>query len=35
MKKELFKLIVAEFEKLGVNPTQWFGTRGHQCQKTH
>ena len=27
MKKELFKLIVAEFEKLGVNPTKWFGTR--------
>ena len=27
MKKELFKLLLAEFEKLGVNPTQWFGTR--------
>ena len=27
MKKELFKLLVAEFEKLGVNPTQWLGTR--------
>ena len=27
MKKELFKLIVAEFQKLGVNPTKWFGTR--------
>ena len=27
MKKELFKLLVAEFEKLGVNPTKWFGTR--------
>ena len=27
MKKELFKLLVAEFEKLGVNPTKWLGTR--------
>jgi len=27
MKKEIFKLIVAEFEKLGVNPTKWLGTR--------
>jgi len=27
MRKELFKLIVAEFEKLGINPTQWLGTR--------
>ena len=27
MKKELFKLIVAEFQKLGINPTQWLGTR--------
>ena len=27
MKKELFKLIVAEFEKLGVSPTKWLGTR--------
>ena len=27
MKKELFKLIVAEFEKLGINPTKWLGTR--------
>jgi len=27
MRKEVFKLLVAEFEKLGVNPTQWFGTR--------
>ena len=27
MKKELFKRLVAEFEKLGVNPTKWFGTR--------
>ena len=27
MRKELFKLIVAEFEKLGINPTKWLGTR--------
>ena len=27
MKKELFKLLVAEFEKLGINPTKWLGTR--------
>ena len=27
MKKELFKLLVAEFQKLGINPTQWLGTR--------
>ena len=27
MKKELFKLLVAEFQKLGVNPTKWLGTR--------
>jgi len=27
MKKDIFKLIVAEFEKLGINPTQWLGTR--------
>ena len=27
MRKEVFKIIVAEFEKLGVNPTKWFGTR--------
>ena len=27
MRKEIFKLIVAEFEKLGVNPTKWLGTR--------
>ena len=27
MKKEIFKLIVAEFEKLGINPTKWLGTR--------
>jgi hypothetical protein len=27
MKKELFKILVAEFEKLGVNPTKWLGTR--------
>ena len=27
MKKEIFKLIVAEFQKLGINPTQWLGTR--------
>jgi hypothetical protein len=27
MRKEIFKLIVAEFEKLGINPTQWLGTR--------
>ena len=27
MKKEIFKLLVAEFQKLGINPTQWLGTR--------
>ena len=27
MRKEIFKLIVAEFEKLGINPTKWLGTR--------
>jgi len=27
MKKEIFKLLVAEFEKLGINPTKWLGTR--------
>ena len=27
MKKELFKLLVAEFEKLGIDPTKWLGTR--------
>ena len=27
MKKELFKLLVAEFKKLGINPTKWLGTR--------
>jgi len=27
MKKELFKLIVAEFQKLGIDPTQWLGMR--------
>ena len=27
MKKDIFKLIVAEFQKLGINPTQWLGTR--------
>jgi hypothetical protein len=27
MKKELFKLLIAEFQKLGINPTQWLGTR--------
>ena len=27
MTKELFKLLVAEFQKLGINPTQWLGTR--------
>jgi hypothetical protein len=27
MRKELFKLLVAEFEKLGINPTKWLGTR--------
>ena len=27
MKKELFKLLGAEFQKLGINPTQWLGTR--------
>ena len=27
MKKDIFKLIVAEFEKLGIDPTQWLGMR--------
>ena len=27
MKKELFKLLVAEFQKLGIDPTQWLGMR--------
>ena len=27
MKKELFKQLVAEFEKLGINPNKWIGTR--------
>ena len=27
MTKELFKLLVAEFKKLGINPTKWLGTR--------
>jgi hypothetical protein len=27
MTKELFKLLVAEFQKLGINPTKWLGTR--------
>ena len=27
MKKDIFKLLVAEFQKLGINPTQWLGTR--------
>ena len=27
MKKETFKLILAQFEELGINPTKWFGTR--------
>ena len=27
MKKEFFKLIVAEFQKLGIDPTQWLGMR--------
>ena len=27
MRKEIFKQIVAEFEKLGINPTKWLGTR--------
>ena len=27
MRKEIFKLLVAEFEKLGINPTKWLGTR--------
>ena len=27
MTKELFNLLVAEFQKLGINPTKWLGTR--------
>ena len=27
MKKEFFKLLVAEFQKLGIDPTQWLGMR--------
>ena len=27
MKKDIFKLIVAEFQKMGIDPTQWLGMR--------